>query len=127
MLLHGTGVEVEDVDGRRTATVGEMVNYLKYIYTNGEDSEGSVIPGTAPLQVFMQIKCDEAPALLTFDPDTLKAKAIIQKGDKIVETTPQQFELEAGCHARKWRNSFKVQGMQAVHYFKMLVCIDRSC
>ena len=37
-------------------------------------------------------------------------QVLATKGNKVVEVSPQQFELESGCHARKWRNSFKVQG-----------------
>ncbi len=97
-----------EADGtRRMATVGELISFLKFVYTNGEDS-GRGQGGPPP--IFMHVKCDESSAWLTFDKDSLKAKVITNKGGRVSEISPQQFELEAGCHARKWRNSFKVQG-----------------
>lgn len=117
LALKMPGIEVDLPDGtRRTATVQELITYLRWVFTNGEDPgpepcfHSSLYGGSAaPAPVLMLIRCDEATAWLTFDINNLKAKAVVAKGAKMYELSPQQFELEAGCHARKWRNSFKVQ------------------
>jgi hypothetical protein len=38
-----------------------------------------------------------------------RTHAAVCRNGGIQEMSPQQFELEAGCHSRKWRNSFRVQ------------------
>ena len=69
---------MEVAGDRRTATVQELITFLKWVFTNGSDdilASSDVARGSAPpLQCFLFIKCDEASGWLTFDTDTLKPK-----------------------------------------------------
>jgi hypothetical protein len=71
-------VEVEISGDRRTATVQELITFLKWVFTNGSDDvllSTDIAKGSAaPLPCFLYIKCDESTGWLTFDTDTLKPK-----------------------------------------------------
>ena len=47
---------------------------------------------------------------MTYDPETTRFKMWVERDGGVSETTPQQFELDAGNHSRKWKSSFRLLG-----------------
>lgn len=100
----------------QAASVGELLHFLRLVLTvtlpDSMAHEATLMSGFPLLrqdvpQIFLQIKCEETVGWLTFDGEGLKPKALTTS---MMEMSTQQFELEADCHSRKWKQSFKLQG-----------------
>jgi hypothetical protein len=47
---------------------------------------------------------------VTYDQETTRFKMYVERDGMLQDTTPQQFELDAGNHSRKWKSSFRLLG-----------------
>ncbi len=57
-----------------------------------------------------QVKCEERMGWVTYDQETTRFKMYVERDGMLQDTTPQQFELDAGNHSRKWKSSFRLLG-----------------
>lgn len=58
----------------------------------------------------LQVKCEERVGWVSYDQETTRFKMYVEQDGMLRDTTPQQFELDAGNHSRKWKSSFRLLG-----------------
>ncbi len=58
----------------------------------------------------LQVKCEDKTGWVTYDAESTRFKMWVEREGGLSETTPQQFELDAGNHSRKWKSSFRLLG-----------------